>query len=739
MRRTIAALLTVLGLCSSALAASTVNPNVPAQNANLSSAPIRNNFAAANADINNILGNYAGTSPPGNPVNLQTWADTTTSPVVIFKYYNLNTQTWVPYASLNINTNAYTPIFSSGGFAATNPLHVSVSGGGVVTYSLTYTSNFVNNGLNQLALADVASAHLIGNCTAGTAEPTDCSWNSFADRAVGTSNGMLPYRTGGAWGSISTGTTGATIPLNNTANVFSAGLTVQTAFTATGLVTLPSLATQLTNTVVANVTSGSASPTAITMPSCVGAANALQWVTDTGFACSAIVASSSSITVGSTVVASGTTTRILYDQAGVLGEYTITGSGTVVAMQTSPSLITPALGVATGTSLALGGATIGGNALAVTGTSLFNSAVTLGAGGTLTGTFAGTPTLSGANFVTLANVVQSASAWTLLGNASASSPANYAPFTIGALTNEPSPAGGDLLILQKAAGGALRNVTVSAVAGGGVVATINTLTGNIILVPTPGAARGMKIVRTSATVLTATYDQLVMATALNGIPYTEASGSHTLNTAITGVGGMDTGSPPVAGFVCVYAITKGDNSTYALLGSNAATNACSTIYPGASMPATYVASALIGIWPTASSNLSVGTQVGRHFNYQGTTAPVVVTNGTAGSLTALTTTTAWPANPGSSVIEVDVFMTQTLVSQRLVPIIASDGNGTGMQMAGFSSGGIPSNTCSGFSPLGTCYGSSTFQKVAALTSQTLYWADLSASGGNNVYVIGFWF
>jgi len=73
------------------------------------------------------------------------------------------------------------------------------------------------------------------------------------------------------------------------------------------------------------------------------------------------------LVVGSTAISGGTTTRILYDNAGTLGEYTLTGSGTVVAMQTSPSLITPALGVATATSLAINGATIGSNALAVTG------------------------------------------------------------------------------------------------------------------------------------------------------------------------------------------------------------------------------------------------------------------------------------------------------------------------------------------------------------------------------------
>lgn len=61
------------------------------------------------------------------------------------------------------------------------------------------------------------------------------------------------------------------------------------------------------------------------------------------------------LTIGTTTITSGTTTRILYDNAGVLGEYTISGSGTVVAMQTSPQLITPNIGVATGTSLDVSG------------------------------------------------------------------------------------------------------------------------------------------------------------------------------------------------------------------------------------------------------------------------------------------------------------------------------------------------------------------------------------------------
>lgn len=53
-----------------------------------------------------------------------------------------------------------------------------------------------------------------------------------------------------------------------------------------------------------------------------------------------LTATATGLTVGTTTISSGTTTRILYDNAGVLGEYTLTGTGTVVAMQTAPTFIT---------------------------------------------------------------------------------------------------------------------------------------------------------------------------------------------------------------------------------------------------------------------------------------------------------------------------------------------------------------------------------------------------------------
>lgn len=129
------------------------------------------------------------------------------------------------------------------------------------------------------------------------------------------------------------------------------------------------------------------------------------------------------IKVGTTTVSSGTTTRILYDNAGTLGEYTLTGSGTVVVMQTSPSLITPALGVATATSLngltvstttgtltlVNGSSLITAGAFPITFTSTGSTGVTLPTTGTLaitgTNTFTGTQTVNGDILLGAANVL----------------------------------------------------------------------------------------------------------------------------------------------------------------------------------------------------------------------------------------------------------------------------------------------------------------------------------------------
>lgn len=61
-----------------------------------------------------------------------------------------------------------------------------------------------------------------------------------------------------------------------------------------------------------------------------------------------------SLTIGTTPLNDGTDTRVLYDNAGILGEYAISGTGSVV-MTNSPTLISPALGTPTSLTLSNAG------------------------------------------------------------------------------------------------------------------------------------------------------------------------------------------------------------------------------------------------------------------------------------------------------------------------------------------------------------------------------------------------
>ena len=86
----------------------------------------------------------------------------------------------------------------------------------------------------------------------------------------------------------------------------------------------------------------------------------------------------SGITIGTTTITSGTNTRILYNNSGVVGEYTLTGTGTVVAMQTAPTLTGPVtINEAVGSSgLTITGATQTSSFPALSVTQTWNAAGT---------------------------------------------------------------------------------------------------------------------------------------------------------------------------------------------------------------------------------------------------------------------------------------------------------------------------------------------------------------------------
>ena len=95
-----------------------------------------------------------------------------------------------------------------------------------------------------------------------------------------------------------------------------------------------------------------------------------------------------------------------------VGPVKVTGAQIKTYTSNSPTLVTPNIGAATGTSLALGGATLGSNALAVTGTADFNSAVTLGTQQTIQGSLVLSNTAAGAFETTVRSSNSSSAAWT---------------------------------------------------------------------------------------------------------------------------------------------------------------------------------------------------------------------------------------------------------------------------------------------------------------------------------------
>lgn len=117
-------------------------------------------------------------------------------------------------------------------------------------------------------------------------------------------------------------------------------------------------------------------------------------------------------------------------------------------------------------------------------------------------------------------------------------------------------------------------------------------------------------VSVASSIATFTAEQIIVETS-GGKQYRINAFNKSVNLATTGAGGMDTGTVPVTGYVALYAIYNPTTSVSALLTVDATTVKAPEIYGGTNLPAGYTASALVSVWPTATSQFIPGTQVDR--------------------------------------------------------------------------------------------------------------------------------
>lgn len=388
-------------------------------------------------------GAAAGSSPVAQILQAQSGSGT-----------NVAGQNWTIIGSLATgNANSGNIVFQTGGA-------VGSSG----TSAATATT--------ALTLAGVTQAAAFGGQITAASLATS---GSIAGSLCATSGGLFIYNSAtNCFTSAATITVGTTVIASGTVN----GL----LYTASGPV-LGNLAV-VNNAVLS--TNGSGVPgESTTLPSGLAATNltlttpTLGAATGTSIALGGASLGGGALAVtGASLFNSAVTLGSTLTYGGVTLSAAVTGSGDMV-LQTSPALVTPALGVATATSEAIGGCTIGGNAFCVTGTSVFNSAVTLSAALTYGGV-----TLS--NSVTGTGSMALSASPTFTGTLSFGilSPTSLgaSPTTITGLTVNNSPvASSDYIPYYSSANGAINKATIAAITSAGVagVSSLNGLVGGL--------------------------------------------------------------------------------------------------------------------------------------------------------------------------------------------------------------------------------------------------------------------
>jgi hypothetical protein len=387
-----------------------------------------------------------------------------------------------------------TCVTSSGGGAITGTAPISVSAGGVVSINAPYTTLTASNGgivysgaTNLAILGGTATARqMLQSGASGAPAWSTATWpatttinqilfSSAANTVTGlaTANSSVLVTNGSGVPSLSTTLPTVAIP----------AITGPVAITSTSASALAVGANGATNPVLQVDASTASVATGLSIKGAAAAGGVAVAAISSGTNESLSVNAKGSggvfisgSSTGQTQIGNGGG-GVLVGSALTYGGVTlansVTGTGSMV-LSTSPSLVTPALGVATATSLALGGATIGTNALAVNGTSVVQStnasAFTVGANG------ATNPV-----FQVDASTASVATGWKVFGNAAG---AAVGLSVISSGTNETgainAKGSGQLVLANVSTGGVSINGPLAGTAFGTNVATaLGTASGSV--------------------------------------------------------------------------------------------------------------------------------------------------------------------------------------------------------------------------------------------------------------------
>jgi len=237
--------------------------------------------------------------------------------------------------------------------------------------------------------------------------------------------------------------------------------------------------------------------------------------------------------------------------------------------------------------------------------------------------------------------------------------------------------------------------------------------------PAAGASRNarMNIAAASASA-TWTADENVVKTALGGSAFLLSALSVSINTAGTGIGGMDTGLAPVSGDVALYLAYNPTTNTRGLFGQDVTAIVAPEQYGGANRPSGFTATQLVAVLKTnASRQFVISNTSGR----KTTSTDVVPVNTSAGLTLALTSIAQ--AVPKNAI----------RVSGTLAAAATAGSGGVSTTISGFASG-LGSQSVAGYStsPNGC---NVPFRDLPLATPQTIWVTTSLAGPGTGLFTV----